>query len=95
MLDILHDNERIAEVRKIMQKFYAPLKACDADLHFVFITGITKFSQLSIFIAINNLTNVSMQPEYSAICGITEDEQAGIGSLGPNCRERLYGSLYG
>ena len=74
MLDVLHDNERIAEVRKIMQEFYAPLKACDADLRFVFITGITKFSQLSIFSVINNLTNVSMQPEYSAICGITEDE---------------------
>ena len=74
MLDVLHDNERIAEVRKIMQEFYAPLKACDADLRFVFITGITKFSQLSIFSVINNLTNVSMQPEYSAICGITENE---------------------
>ena len=74
MLDVLHDNERIAEVRKIMQEFYAPLKACDADLRFVFITGITKFSQLSIFSVINNLTNVSMQPEFSAICGITEDE---------------------
>ena len=74
MLDVLHDNERIADVRKIMQDFYAPLKACDADLRFVFITGITKFSQLSIFSVINNLTNVSMQPEYSAICGITENE---------------------
>ena len=74
MLDVLHDDERIAEVRKIMQEFYAPLKACDADLRFVFITGITKFSQLSIFSVINNLTNVSMQPEFSAICGITEEE---------------------
>ena len=74
MLDVLHDNERMAEARKIMQEFYAPLKACDADLSFVFITGITKFSQLSIFSVINNLTNVSMQPEYSAICGITENE---------------------
>ena len=74
MLDVLHDNERMAEVRKLMQEFYAPLKACDADLRFVFITGITKFSQLSIFSVINNLTNVSMQPEFSAICGITEEE---------------------
>ena len=74
MLDVLHDDELMAEVRKIMQEFYAPLKACDADLRFVFITGITKFSQLSIFSVINNLTNVSMQPEYSAICGITENE---------------------
>ena len=74
MLDVLHDGERMVEVRKIMQEFYAPLKACDADLRFVFITGITKFSQLSIFSVINNLTNVSMQPEFSAICGITEEE---------------------
>ena len=71
---MLHDDERIAEVRKIMQEFYAPLKACDADLRFVFITGITKFSQLSIFSVINNLNNVTMLPEYSAICGITEEE---------------------
>ena len=74
MLDVLHEDERMAEVRKIMQEFYAPLKACDADLRFVFITGITKFSQLSIFSVINNLTNVSMLPEFSAICGITEEE---------------------
>ena len=74
MLDVLHDDGRLAEVRRIMQEFYAPLKACDADLRFVFITGITKFSQLSIFSVINNLTNVSMQPEFSAICGITEEE---------------------
>ena len=74
MLDVLHDDERMGEVRRMMQEFYAPLKACDADLRFVFITGITKFSQLSIFSVINNLTNVSMQPEFSAICGITEEE---------------------
>ena len=74
MLDVLHDEEKMAEVRRMMQEFYAPLKACDADLRFVFITGITKFSQLSIFSVINNLTNVSMQPEFSAICGITEQE---------------------
>ena len=74
MLDVLHDDERMAEVRKMMQEFYAPLKACDADLRFVFITGITKFSQLSIFSVINNLTNVCMSPEFSAICGITEEE---------------------
>ena len=57
ILDVLHDDGRTAEVRKMMQEFYAPLKACDADLRFVFITGITKFSQLSIFSVINNITN--------------------------------------
>ena len=74
MLDVLHDDEKITEIHRMMQEFYAPLKACDVDLRFVFITGITKFSQLSIFSVINNLTNVSMQPEFSAICGITEEE---------------------
>ena len=74
MLDVLHDDEKMDKVRTMMQEFYAPLKACDADLRFVFITGITKFSQLSIFSVINNLTNVSMLPEFSAICGITEEE---------------------
>ena len=74
MLDVLHDEENLSKVRKLMQEFYAPLKACDADLRFVFITGITKFSQLSISSVINNIINVSMQPEFSAICGITEKE---------------------
>ena len=57
-----------------MQEFYVPLKAMDPFLRFCFITGITKFSQLSIFSTINNLKNVSMRPDFSAICGITEDE---------------------
>ena len=74
MLDVLDDDERLSKVRTLMQEFFAPLKACDAHLRFVFLTGITKFSQLSIFSVINNITNVSMQPEYSAICGITEEE---------------------
>lgn len=74
MLDVLHEPANLDKVRTLMQEFYAPLKACDADLRFVFITGITKFSQLSIFSVINNLTNISMLPEFSAICGITEEE---------------------
>ena len=49
-----------------MQEFYVPLKASDPYLRFCFITGITKFSQLSIFSTINNLKNVSMRPDFSA-----------------------------
>ena len=52
------------------------LKACEAMIRFCFITGITKFSQLSIFSTINNLLNVSMDPRYASICGITEEEFA-------------------
>lgn len=75
MLKHMHDTkENLDEVRRIMQEFYGPLKACSADLRFVFITGITKFSQMSIFSTINNLTNISMDTAYSHICGITKSE---------------------
>ena len=78
LLEVLHEEERLPEFRRVMQEFYQPLKASEAMIKFCFITGITKFSQLSIFSTINNLTNISMQPEYSAICGITEEEFATV-----------------
>ena len=53
---------------------FSILKADDAYQHFVFITGITKFTQISLFSVLNNLTNISFLPEYAAICGITEEE---------------------
>jgi len=74
LLDYLHKPEQLEEVRRIMQEFYQMVKVCDADEQFVFITGITKFSQLSIFSTLNNLTNISMDGEYTALCGITKDE---------------------
>ena len=74
LLDYLHKPEQLTEVRRIMQEFYQVVKACDANEQFVFITGITKFSQLSIFSTLNNLTNISMDSEYTALCGITKDE---------------------
>ena len=57
-----------------MRNFYSPLKACDPYLRYVFLTGITKFSQLSIFSELNNIKNISMDEPYAAICGISEDE---------------------
>jgi len=74
MLDVLNDDEALEANRQVMRNFYSPLKACDADLRFVFITGITKFSQLSIFSELNNLMNISMMTEYAGICGITSEE---------------------
>lgn len=76
LLEVLHEEERLPEFRRVMQEFYQPLKASEAMIKFCFITGITKFSQLSIFSTINNLTNISMDSRYAAICGITEDEFA-------------------
>lgn len=74
LLDVLNDEESLETNREVMRNFYSPLKACDKDLRFVFITGITKFSQLSIFSELNNLKNISMLPEYAGICGITSEE---------------------
>ncbi|MBR1803535.1 MAG: ATP-binding protein [Muribaculaceae bacterium] len=74
MLDCLDDPERLDVVRDIMRDLYSPLKAQAARLRFVFLTGITKFSQMSIFSELNNLTNISMQPEYDALCGISAEE---------------------
>jgi hypothetical protein len=74
ILDVLHDEEKREEVRMMLREFYAPLKACDTYLRFVFITGISMFSQLSIFSELNNLEIISRNNTYSAICGITEQE---------------------
>ena len=74
LLDVLHEEEMLPEYRRVLQEFYQPLKACEAMIRFCFITGITKFSQLSIFSTINNLTNISLNNKYAAICGITEQE---------------------
>ena len=74
LLNVLHDGEMLSEFRSVMQEFYQTLKASEAMIRFCFITGITKFSQLSIFSTLNNLTNISMDPAFSAICGITEKE---------------------
>ena len=74
LLNVVHEKENLAPLRLIMQNFYSPIKYLDPCLQFVFITGITKFSQLSIFSEINNLDNISMYDQYSAICGISKTE---------------------
>ena len=74
LLDVVHEENSLGELRRIMQNFYSPLKMLDPYLKFVFITGITKFSQLSIFSELNNLDNISMYDWYSAVCGISKTE---------------------
>ena len=74
LLDVVHEKEMLPVLRNVMRNFYSPLKDCDPYLQFVFLTGITKFSQLSIFSELNNLTNISMYPEFAGICGITKEE---------------------
>ena len=74
LLDVMHEDEELPILRNVMRNFYSPLKACGKYLRFVFLTGITKFSQLSIFSELNNIENISMNADYAAICGITEEE---------------------
>ena len=74
LLDVVHIEENLSELRQTMRNFYSPLKLCEPYLRFVFLTGITKFSQLSIFSELNNIKNISMDVPYSGICGITKDE---------------------
>ena len=74
LLDVVHEENNLHDLRLIMQNFYSPLKMLDPHLEFVFITGITKFSQLSIFSELNNLDNISMVDQYCAICGISKTE---------------------
>ena len=69
-------NERLLEDRhrEIMKGFYSVFKAADRDLKFVLLTGVTKFSQVSVFSGFNQPDDISMDDRYEALCGITEEE---------------------
>jgi hypothetical protein len=86
ILEVLHDETKREEVRNLLREFYIPLKSCDDYLRFVFLTGISMFSQLSIFSELNNLEKISADIRYASICGITKQEmldnfQVGIRQL--------------
>lgn len=90
LLDVVHEDVKLPLLRNVMRNFYSPLKKNDPYLRFVFLTGITKFSQLSIFSELNNIVNISMNENYAGICGITEDElttqmDSDISSLADRC----------
>ena len=74
LLDSNSDELLQGEITNRMRDFFSPLKAQSELLRFVFLTGITKFSQLSIFSELNNLNNFSMDDDYAAVCGFTKEE---------------------
>lgn len=78
MLNTIDNDELQAKVRERMNDLFSPLKDLDPKLRFVFITGITKFSQMSIFSALNNLKDISLDAEYEGLCGITKDEMTTV-----------------
>ncbi|MDR1497977.1 MAG: ATP-binding protein, partial [Puniceicoccales bacterium] len=69
------DNEELfAEIRKYLRTFHEPLKSCDPYLRFLFLTGIARYVGVSIFSTLNNVTDISLDPRYAAICGYTQAE---------------------
>ena len=74
MLDSIHKPELQDYLRQRVRDLFSPLKGMSQYLRFVFLTGISKFSQLSVFSELNNLTDLTFMPKYEGICGITEEE---------------------
>jgi hypothetical protein len=74
ILDHIHDIEKAGEIRGILRNFYVRIKAADAYLRFVFITGISKFSKTGAFSSMNNLIDISMNDRYAVMLGYTEEE---------------------
>ena len=66
--------EMAAKNREVLHDFYKIMKSEDANLRFIFLTGVSKFAKTSIFSGLNNLVNISMQEKYSALLGITQEE---------------------
>ena len=75
LLDVLEkEPELLEQNREILKAFYSVFKLADASLRFVFLTGVTKFSQVSVFSGFNQPKDISMFDKYEALCGITEEE---------------------
>ena len=68
------EGEALEESRKLFKGFFGNLKSCDEHLQFTFITGVTKFSKVSIFSDLNQLNDISLDEDFSTICGITQSE---------------------
>jgi hypothetical protein len=74
MLDSINDSELQDYIRNLVRNLFSPLKSQAQYLRFVFLTGISKFSQLSVFSELNNLQQLTFAQEYEGVCGITEEE---------------------
>ncbi|MEB3330798.1 MAG: AAA family ATPase, partial [Candidatus Sericytochromatia bacterium] len=74
ILDNLTEPDVARVMRDGLRDLYSVLKDADAHLRFVFITGVSKFSKVSLFSGLNNLNDITLSPEYSALCGYTEQD---------------------
>ena len=74
ILDNLNEPLVAAEIRDALKGFYGVLKEQDANLQFVFMTGVTKFSKVSLFSGVNQLSDITIDNRYSSICGYTDND---------------------
>lgn len=74
LLDVINDEKLDMQFRSLLKGFYGVLKSSDEFLKFVLLTGVTKFSKVSVFSDLNQLQDISLDDEYSTLCGITEEE---------------------
>ncbi len=74
ILDNLEDREAALAMREGLRAIYSVIKGADSDLRFVLLTGVSKFSKVSLFSGLNNLRDISLTPEFSAVCGYTDED---------------------
>lgn len=74
ILDNIERKETAVEVREEMKNYYSVIKDSDPYIEFVFITGVSKFSKVSLFSGLNNLEDITVNPNYSSLCGYTQEE---------------------
>ncbi len=74
ILDNIDDRGKAKEIREVLKGFYQIIKPADEYLRFVFLTGVSKFSKVSLFSGLNNLHDITLHPEYNEICGYTQEE---------------------
>ncbi len=74
ILDSIENTEMAIALREELKNFYSVIKDADPYIEFVFITGVSKFSKVSLFSGLNNLEDITISPDFSAICGYTQDE---------------------
>ena len=74
LLDVIGNSELQEHNKALFKGFFSNLKSCDAHIKYIFITGVTKFHKVSIFSDLNQLVDISLNEDFSALCGITEEE---------------------
>ena len=91
ILDALADPEMAVANRDFLRGFYGMIKSSDAHVRFTFVTGVSKFTKVSLFSDLNNLTDITLDPVYSSICGYTEGDLDAVFApeLGGVDRERV------